>query len=231
MKIATLYSPSHKKMLDEYFLPSFMAIKDDNIWVKAVPVPQLAGDHPQFNSEKWKEFMFLKAKFLWDELLDIPEGDIYGFIDVDIINVNPFYNYVMDYIKDVDFIAQSDSPYPHYLNICTGILFFKNNENCRNLLRATYEFLGKMPFKNEQEAFSYFAANRGKYAELKNLTFKLFPFEKAWTYGSISGRIWNNDDFDFKIPNKKDLLWLHANWAEHDQKIPLLDLFKKKLAE
>jgi hypothetical protein len=215
-------------MLDEYFLPSFP--KDDRLVLKTVEVPQLAGDKPEFNSSKWKEFMFLKAKFLWDELLAIPEGDIYGFLDVDIITVNNFYDYVMRYMENVDFVAQSDSPTPMFLNCCTGILFFRNNDNCRNLLRATYEYLGKLPFKNEQEAFTYFVQNRTHFEELRGLNYRLFPFEKAWTYGSIAGRIWNNNDFDFKIPDKKELLWLHANWCQHENKENLLNLFRQKLS-
>jgi len=226
MKIVTLYTPTHKKMLEEFLLPSLP--KDSRIKIKKVEAPQITGNDPVFNSPEWKQFMSIKAKLLWDELLDIPENEVYGFFDCDIICVNNFYDYVLEQIKDVDFIAQNDAP-DHFNanNICTGVIFLKNTLNTRNLLKATNVFLNN--FKNEQDSFTHFACNHKKYIELQNLKYKLFPNDIAWTYGSINGRVWRNDDFNFKIPDKNNLLWLHANFTMHEHKETLLNLFKKKL--
>jgi hypothetical protein len=226
MKIVTLYSPSHKNMYEKYFLPSFP--KDARLELKTVEAPQLAGEKPTFNDPNWKSFMFIKAQLLWDEVLDIAENEIYGFLDVDIINVNNFHDYILKEMEDVDFLCQSDSPSPNYLNCCTGIIFFKNNENTRNLLRATNQFLSN--FNNEQEALTYFAGNCRKFDELKTLKFKLLPFTRAFTYGSIAGNVWNGEDESFNLPPKEELLWVHANYAHHEHKEKLLQLFKEKLA-
>lgn len=226
MKIVTLYSPSHKRMYEEYFLPSFHN-EDHRLELKVVEAPQLAGEKPTFNDPNWKSFMFIKAKLLWDELLNLPEGRVYGFLDVDIINVNNFYDYIVEEIKDVDFICQSDSPSSHFFNCCTGVIFFKNTENTRNLLKATNIYLDK--FNNEQEALTYFAGNCKKFEELKNLKFKLLPFDRAFTYGSIAGKVWNGEDIGFDIPSKDKLLFLHANYCHHEHKEQLLKLFKEKL--
>jgi hypothetical protein len=225
MKIVTLYSPSHKGMLEDFFLPSLP--KDDRLQLKIVEAPQLAGDSPQFNSPEWKQFMYIKAKLLYDELLSIGEGEIYGFLDVDIVNVNNFHDYIAENMKDLDFVCQSDSPSLNVLNCCTGVIFFKNTENTRNLLKAVNQFLDK--FQNEQEALTYFARERGRYEELKNLKFGLLPFNRAFTYGCIAGQVWDGTDATFPIPSKETLFWLHANFAHHEQKIPLLNLFKQKL--
>ena len=225
MKIVTLYTPSHEKMLNEYFLKYFP--KDERLNLKIIKSDETAGEKPVFNSPEWSKFMHVKAKVLQDELLNIEENEVYGFIDVDVITVNNFHDYVMESIKDFDFIAQSDSPNKDYLNICTGVIFFKNTVSCRNLLKATNVFLDK--FKNEQESLTYFAGQHSRFEELLNLKFGLFPFTRAFTYGSISGKVWRNDDYDFSIPLKNELMWLHANYAEHNEKIPLMDLFIKKL--
>lgn len=225
MKIVTLYTPSHEKMLNEYFLKYFP--KNDKYDLKIIKSDETAGDNPVFNSPEWTKFMYVKAKVLQDELLSIPENEVYGFIDVDVITVNDFYYYVIENIKDLDFIAQSDSPNPSFLNVCTGVIFFKNTENTRNLLKAVNVYLDK--FKNEQEAITHFAGNHQRFEELINLKFCLFPFSRAYTYGSIAGRVWRNDDYDFVLPDKNNLLWVHANYAEHNEKIPLLKLFEKKL--
>lgn len=227
MKIVTLYSPSHKNMYEKYFLPSFP--KDDRLELKAVEAPQLAGEKPTFNDPNWKSFMFIKAKLLWDELLSIPENEIYGFLDVDIINVNNFHDYIIKEMEGLDFLCQSDSPNPHYLNCCTGVIFFRNTETCRNLLKAVYTFLEK--FNNEQEAITHFAGNHQKYAELLALKFKLLPFHRAFTYGSIAGNVWNGVDTSFALPPKDELFWVHGNYAHHEHKEKLLDLFINKLNE
>lgn len=225
MKISTLYSPSHTRMYEEYFLSSFP--RDSRLELKTLKAPQLAGEKPTFNDPNWKSFMHIKAKLLWDDLVSLEEDEVYGFLDVDIINVNNFHDYILDQIKDVDFICQSDSPNPNFLNCCTGIIFFKNNENCRNLLRATNQFLDK--FNNEQEALTYFAGNCRKFEELQTLRFKLLPFHRAFTYGSLEGKVWNGEDTQFNLPKKEQLLWVHANYCHHEHKEKLLDLFKEKL--
>jgi len=225
MKIVTLYSPSHKRMYEEYFLPSFPA--DSRLELKVVEAPQLAGEKPTFNDPNWKSFMFIKAKLLWDELLSIPENEIYGFLDVDIVNVNNFHDYIIREMDGLDFLCQSDSPNPHYLNCCTGVIFFRNTEQCRNLLKAVNIFLEK--FNNEQEALTYFAGGHKKFEELQTLAFKLLPFNRAFTYGSIAGNVWNGEDTNFSLPPKNELYWVHANYTHHEHKEKMLDLFKEKL--
>lgn len=225
MKIVTLYSPSHKNMLESYFLSSFP--KDERIELKIVEAPQLAGDKPTFNDPNWKSFMHIKAKLLLDELLAIPENDVYGFIDVDIINVNNFYDYVVEQMQDFDMICQSDSPYPNILNACTGIIFFRNNEVCRNLLKATHTYLDK--FNNEQESLTYFVANSKSYHELMTLKYKLLPFDRAFTYGALGKGVWQDENDVFNIPPKESLLWLHANYCHYENKEKLLEMFQTKL--
>lgn len=212
-------------MLNEYFLPSFP--KDDRLELKIVPAPQLAGEKPTFNSPEWKSFMHIKAKLLWDELLNIPENDFYIFIDVDIILVNNFHDYITTAMEGMDLIAQSDSPNPNFLNVCTGIIAMRNTETCRYLLRAVNTFLDK--FNNEQEAMTYFVQNHKKFEELLSLRWKLLPFNVAYTYGSIAGQVWSGQDYNFMLPSKETLLFLHANYCHHEWKEKLLDLFKQKL--
>lgn len=225
LKVVTLYSPSHKEMMEKYFLPSFP--EDSRLDLKIVEAPQLAGDKPVFNDPNWKSFMKIKGKLLEDELLSIPENDCYLFLDVDIIIIQNFYDFIMKEIQNCDFIAQSDSPHAHFLNYCTGVIAFKNTEPTRNLLKAMNMFMDK--FKQEQESLTYFAANSKKFYELKNLKPKLFKKENAFTYGLIDGRVWNNDDFNFEIPSKEHLYFMHANYCLHDNKPLLLQLFKNKL--
>lgn len=225
MKVVCLYSPSHERMLNEYFLPSFP--KDDRLELKIIPAPQLAGDKPTFNSPEWKSFMHIKAKVLRDELLSLPENDFYIFIDVDIILVNNFHDYIVKQMEGLDLLAQSDSPNPAFLNVCTGIIALRNTQATRNLMRAMTEFLDK--FNNEQEAVTYFVQNHKRFEELLNLRWKLIPFNVAYTYGSIAGKVWAGNDENFTLPSKETLLFLHANYCHHEWKEKLLDLFKKKL--
>ena len=224
MKIVTLYSPSHKHMLDNYFLPSFP--KDDRLELKIHEAPQLAGETPVFNSKEWSSFMHIKAKILQDELLSTPENEIYGFLDVDIINVNNFHDFVRNTMGHFDVLCQNDSIYPTIPNLCTGVIFFRNTEACRNLLKAVNVYLDK--FKNGQEALTFFASNNRRFAELQNLRYQTFAFKNVYTYGSIGKGVWTGSE-DFELPDKKDLYWVHANYCHHEKKEALLDKFKEKL--
>lgn len=234
MKVVTIYSPSHKEMLEQFFLPSFPV--DERLELKINEVPQLAGDLPQFNSPEWSSFMKIKAKVLWDELETIPENTHYLFLDTDIIIVNNFYDYLEREMQNWDLICQSDSPFPHFPNYCTGVLCVKNNEITRNLMKAVSLIMdgnvlvnNQPKFKNEQEIITWLIVNKNVIFELQKLKAKTFPFDIAFTYGSFVGKVWDGSDINFSLPSKEKLLWVHANYAHHEHKIPLLQLFKNKL--
>ena len=235
MKIVTLYSPSHLEMLENFLEPSIPA--DDRISLKKIEAPQLAGECPQFNSSEWSSFMKIKARVLWDELLTIPENSYYLFLDTDIIIVNNFYDYLADEMQNWDLMCQSDSPFPNFPNYCTGIVCIKNKEVTRNLFKAVSKIMdgellitNQPSFKNEQEILTWLIVNRHKFFELRQLQATTFPFDKAFTYGALGGRVWDGKDYSFILPPKKTLMWVHANYAHHLDKIPLLKLFAEKLA-
>jgi len=236
LKVVTLYSPSHEKMLNDYFLPSFP--KNPFLELKIVQEKQYAGEKPEFNSPAWKRFMIEKSRILLEELESIPENDFYLFLDADIIIVNDFTNHLMQKMANLDVYCQSDSPFPQYPNYCTGILALKNNQVVRDLLRAVYGMMdGSLSiggrntemFKNEQEIFTEIAYFHKNFEELKNLKLETMPFDIAFTYGSLNRGVWSDASPDFDIPDKNKLLWLHANYATHEWKIPLLNKFKEKI--
>lgn len=229
-----MYSPSHEKMMKDFFIPSFP--DDVRLELKTVRVPQTAGDKPAFNNSYWTEFMKIKARFLYDELISLNEGEWYLFLDVDIINVNNFTDHLIEKMKTLDVYCQSDSPYPHIPNYCTGIIAFKNNERVRNLLKAVSMIMngelkpaGFPSFENEQEIITFLIANKHLIKELQELTVETIPFDKVFTYGYVGGKVWRGEDENFDIPPKENLLWLHANYAEYEHKYKLLELFKEKL--
>lgn len=234
MKVVTIYSPSHKQMVDEFFIPSFPT--DDRIQLKLIEVPQTAGETPKFNSPEWSEFMKIKARIMWEELESIPENEHYLFLDTDIICVNNFYDYLENQMKSWDLVCQSDSPFPHIVNHCTGIVCVKNNEKTRNLFKAVSMIMdgnklieGQPKFTNEQEIMTWLLVNKHRIFELEDIQNTNFPFSIAYTYGSIAGKVWDGQDVNFVLPPKDGLIWCHANWTRHEDKIPLLKLFKEKL--
>jgi len=234
MKVVTIYSPSHKQMVDEYFLPHFP--KDDGLELKLIEVPQTAGEKPTFNSPQWSEFMKLKAKIMWQELQSTPENEFYLFLDTDIITVNNFHDYLNVHMQTWDLMCQSDSPSPHMPNHCTGIVCVKNNEKTRNLFKAVSRIMdgdiliqNQPKFNNEQEIMTWLLVNKQYIFELREIQNTNFPFSIAYTYGSIAGKVWDGVDTEFVLPPKDNLLWVHANWCNYADKIPLLKLLKEKL--
>ncbi len=226
MKVVTLYTDSHKEMLDKYFLPSFPV--DPRLELKTVYAPPMKGEKPVFNSPEWREFMKVKSRLLEDELLSIPENDIYVFLDCDIIIVQNFHDFVLREMEGLDFATQSDSNHPQIPNYCTGVCFFRNTQNTRFLLKAVNLFMDTKPqFNQEQEVFTHLVAFHRRYHELQNLKGKLLSFDNSFSLAAF-GNVWDNNP-NFPIPSKENLMFLHANYAQHDQKIPLLKVFKQKL--
>lgn len=222
IKTVVLFTPSHKDMFEDYLLPSIP--KDDRIELKVIEHEQVAEDIPQFNSVGWKNMMHVKARVLYDELINIPENDVYFFVDCDVICVNNFVDYFLQECDGYDFIAQNDIGG----GICSGVIVFRNTENCRAMLKATMMLLHEDKWKNEQELITELSINHRKYYELQTLKYKLLPTNKCWTYG-INQKVWEGGDFN--IPPIEEVITLHANWTEHKWKRPMLKILKNKVLQ
>lgn len=225
MKVVTLYSPSHKEMYENFFLPSLP--KDDRIELKVIEVPQLAGEKPEFNSPEWKQFMYLKADTLYNELISTPEDDFYLFLDVDIIIVNNFVDFISQEMENHDMVCQSDSCNPVVHDYCTGVIAIRNNWASRLALETANKlYKGTAFLKNEQEALTYTLDNSFLFEGLENFRYKTLDFANAFTYGSF-GRHWHGQDFE--LPPKENLYFVHANYTDYENKINLLKKFQEKL--
>lgn len=212
-------------MYERFFLPSFP--KDDRIKLKTIEAPQLAGEKPEFNSPEWKSFMYLKADTLYEELLSTPEGQFYLFLDVDIIIANNFYDFIHKEMEGFDMVCQSDSINPAVPDYCTGVIAFrKTKESCRALEVANELYKTTAFLKNEQEALTFVLKNSFLFPGVEKFKFKTLNFSNAFTHGSL-GSHWNGQDFI--LPPKENLYFVHANYTEYQNKIPLLEKFQEKL--
>jgi hypothetical protein len=215
MKVVTLLTPSHRRFLDQWFLPSFPFNPNLELHIK---FREQKCKTAEFESEGWWDTMRDKAVCFMEELATCKEGEQFIFSDPDIQFFGDFYEDLLKESEGQDVVFQND-----FGGGCnTGFFIARNTEPTRYLFRAMVQYLKH--FSNEQKAATEFCFNQKKYYELKDLKWKLLP-TKYWTYGEFR-KTWNGTD-DFQIP--KDILLHHANWTDKFHlKSEMLNLVKDK---
>lgn len=217
IKAYTIASPSHRELLDKYLIPSFP--HNENVELTIKYIPQLCKT-ATFYEAGWHETMNRKVDCFIEGIESLKDDELFMFIDNDIVIFKDFYDDIINHhlMEWPDILFQNDQG-----GGCnSGLFFAKNNENVRNLMKATKMYLHK--FDSEQVAITEYCFNKNKYLELKDLRWQMLPSLQYWTYG-IYRKTWNGED-DFTIP--KDIVMAHGNWCLYKDKTKLLDKIKEK---
>lgn len=217
MKVVTLLTPTHRRFLEQYFLPSFPHDPRMDLIIK---FKEQHCKTAEFESDGWWLTMKDKADCFYETLTSLAEGEKFIFADVDIQFFGNFYDDLIDASKDVDIAFQNDIGG----GVNTGFFIAQNNENTRMLFKAVQKYLKK--YSNEQKAMTDFCFNHRQYYELRNLKWTMLDPNKYWTYGVFKKHYTGDNNFD--VP--EGMLMHHANWTEKfELKFDLLDEVKRKL--
>jgi len=213
IKAYTVVSPSHRKLLEKYLLPSWPHNANMDFTIQYIE--QLCPT-ATFYKDGWHQTMDKKVDCFIEGIEKLKENEIFMFIDNDIVIYNDFYDDILNEISDCEIVFQNDVG-----GGCnTGFFAAKKTPNVLNLIKATKKYLNK--FDSEQVAITEFCLNQAKYFELKDLKWKLLPLEKYWTYG-VYRKTWNGSD-EFIVP--ENIYMHHGNWCVYDQKELILDYVK-----
>jgi len=196
----TVVSPSHRKLLENYMLPSFPNEPNMEMTIKYI---EQHCPSSEFESPGWHKVMQEKAKCFYDTLLDLKDGELMMFIDTDIIHLDNWYNDMVEHMKNVDLAVQND--YGGGLN--SGFFCVRKTTATINLFRAVHEFIGQ--YSNEQKALTFYTLNHDKYVELRDLRWKFLPRE-YWTFGENMTH-YDGTQIIVLPPNPKIA---HLNWTK-----------------
>jgi len=230
MKLITYYTDSHKKMLDEYFLPSLEKINFnmDDLYIKCGNQYDSDGSftHPEFHT-----IMTDKLKFIFDSLLMFEKEEFICYSDVDI---QFFRNFVDDFNENYelynkyDIIGQNDYPIDNKKNIiCAGFMYIKNTEKNHKFFKKLIKNINKKKFLSNKLKFTGHDQHCLNYYK-NDVKTHLLDINKYFNIASVTNcKKWESNQTNFDIP--KNIIMHHANWTIGvENKLSLLELIKNK---
>jgi len=221
MKLITYYTDSHKRMLDEYFLPSLEKIKFNMEDLIMKNGNQYDSDgsytHPKFNTITGD-----KLKFILNSLLMHEDEEFICFSDIDIQFFKSFiddFNENYELYKQYDIIGQNDVPMRGQDGVfCTGFMYIKNTEQVHNFFRTLISNIQK--FEHDQYCFNHYKHEIKTYLLDSNKYFNIALLNNCAS--------WTPNQTNYKIP--QDIIMHHANWTVGvENKLALLKFVKENV--
>lgn len=211
IKLYACYTPSHRILKDEWFLPSLQDDYEINMEFFEQECPTGV-----FLEEGWTKTTLRKVEMI---IRAIKEnwGTFFIYSDVDIQFFKPTQAIISKLMRDKDIILQRDCPEG---TACTGFFACKGNHETLQLWQEVREYMIDNPNKSDQETF--------------NLTLKKHP-EVRWDHlpniffgaGTLTGLKWMPNKYLF-VP--KNIVLHHANWTKGiNNKIAQLKYVKQTL--
>lgn len=204
MRLYTFYTPSHKILLENYFLPSIK----DNYEVIVAKIEDQVCPSARFYSKNWSLAVANKADLII-KAIEENWGNYFIYSDVDIQFFKPTEEYILSHIKDLDLLAQAATHLVSEKRVCTGFMVIKANNKSLEIWRDIKNSLTKTNKYGDQHYFNQFLK---KY----KINYELLPIEFY-----LPANIWKVGDY-LKIPS--NIILHHANWTVGiDNKIKQLD--------
>lgn len=197
IKMYALYTPSHKILVDKFFLPSIK----DNFELIIDEFKQLCPT-AEFNSKGWNTTMLDKVDVIINAIKE-NMGKIFIFSDVDIIFIQPVENEIKKLMQTYEFVIQKSSE--KLTNCCTGFFAIIGNEKNLQLWTNIKAFMLKNPKLSEEDALNLFIRT----GKLKNLKWSQLPKEYN-TGGMFTATRWT-PGHELQLP--ENILLHHANWT------------------
>lgn len=217
IKLYALYTPSHKILVDKYFLPSIK----DNFEIILDEFKQLCPTG-KFNSEGWNTTMLDKVDVIINAI-KANKNKIFIFSDVDIIFIKPIENEIKKWMQKYEFVIQKSSE--KLSNCCTGFFAMIGNNKNLNLWINIKNFMLKNPKLSEEDVLNLFI----KQGKLKDIKWSHLSKEYN-TGGMFTASRWNPGQ-ELILP--ENIVLHHANWTVGiENKIKQLEyvINKKKIS-
>lgn len=216
MKLYSLFTESHEKLMYEYFIPSLFKVEDTtNIDLVIKKIPQLCKS-ASFGDNGWFETMLIKAEYHIQSCLE-NMGQKFIYMDCDIQFFKPFAITMIEELADYDIACQNDVfPYENRTTYCAGLFICKANEKTLKFFIDLYKSMNYYKH-NDQIALNQ---------NLHQLKHKILS-SNFYTISQTTNVLWDNNYNISNIPS--NILVHHANWTHGiDNKIKLLNFIKSK---
>jgi hypothetical protein len=209
-KIYSCYSPTHRRLLEEHFLPSIPSGFD--VVLRRFDQVCASGD---YKSEGWGEAMKNKIGLIL-EAID-HESEPFIFSDVDV----RFYDFGPEHLSREMSEENGNLPEIRFQNdnggCCSGFMFIKPCQRTKSLFQTVLEAIPR--FNDDQDALNGHALPLLlKTESTKMIRTSLLP-RRYWNIGP---------NWDGLVPN--DITIHHGNWVVGvDNKLKVMDDVLRKL--
>lgn len=197
IKLYALYTPSHKQMMDEWFLPS---IQDDFELIIEERDQECAS--ALYKKDGWKKTTLKKVELIIRAIED-NWGAFFIFSDVDIQFFAPIKEIIQKLIVNKDLIVQKDRPSG---TVCSGFFICRANEKTLALWKDVHMYMQLVEQASDQEALNYCLRKSSDHADI------------VWDYlptiffggGTLTGKLWYPGR---NLPIPEHIVMHHANWS------------------
>jgi hypothetical protein len=204
-KLVTIYTDTHQRMYENYFLPSYQEHLSSNYMLFAKKAEQKCPTGT-WQSEGFDAVTLEKLKWIADNI-DIENKNLLVFSDCDVQFFKPL-NFTNENIIENTIYFQLDPP--HY--VCTGFFVCKQTESVLNFFKTAINMLNNsLNTKNDDQSIINSLI-------MSEITKQTLPTELYWSAGHQCG-IWNGQqltpptqiimhhaNFTIGVPNKELLL-------------------------
>ena len=197
-KLYALYTPSHKILVDEFFLPSIK----DNFEIVLVATKQTCPSAKFFN-HGWRQTTIQKVDLI---IRAIKEnwGDIFIFSDVDIQFFRPIEQKILKQMGDsLNLVIQKNSPNGAF---CSGFFACRANEKTLHLFEDVRSVMKKTNL-SDQRSLNRCLRKRG--LNQYGIKWEYLPIQ-FFGGGVLTGKRWF-PGVKLRIPG--NIVMHHANWT------------------
>jgi hypothetical protein len=206
-KIYTYLSESHQYLYQQYFLKSFDQHLKNDFELYVDTRPQIVTNGEYF-AHGWTEMMQQKVEIL---IQAVNKNDYFVYADVDILFCDNFIHDFEDFKKS-GLDIQFQSNFKNDISLCAGFFYCKSTNAVKKFFEQVYK--DTIKYKDDQHAM-----NMNKHM----VSYGVLP-ETYWSYGYMKNGIWDNETFNFDVP--ENLKIVHANFIIGTKnKIALLEHF------
>ncbi len=222
IKVLTTFTPSHRCMFNECFLPSLRKADKKNVFAVFISEMQQISPTMNYGTQDFRTTTAEKLKILI-ATIKANKGKHIIYSDPDVQFFDGFAEDVLGYLdnnSEVDAFCQNDYPrHPTQVSLCTGFMVLKCNDRLQNVFEKSLQNIDR--FRHDQDAFNFFR---------EGFKWRVLPEEKYYTVAYNTGNaVWNGEKYD-NIP--KTILMHHANWTVGvENKLNLLDYIKREVLQ
>lgn len=191
VKLISVFSQSHKTLMEKYFLPSI----EDDLDIRLFESKSEGRGY--YMDSDWVDSVLFKSSIIIKTIKE-NQGEIFIYSDVDIEFFRPFKNKVLNALTNLDIVCQLDD---NNGMLCTGFFGIRSNSNTLKLWEEVYEAILKE--HRDQIAFN-----------------RIIRQEKSVRFGFLPITFFGGGTFTTRIISSKDRIYIpphpvmfHANYT------------------